>query len=88
MKKSKFILCIYFIILILFLSIIITYIKNGIDMHKLNDMYNDITILKDRVDLYYARYGKIPVLDSKYENVPSSISEINVNDNEVYYVII
>ncbi len=90
-KEEKGITLITLVIAIVIMLVIASMlIYNGgtsLRTSVLNDMYNDITILKDRVDLYYARYGKIPVLDSKYENVPSSISEINVNDNGVYYVI-
>ncbi len=85
MKKSKFILCIYFIILILFLSIIITYIKNGIDMHKLNDMYNDIEILEDKINLYYLDNGNLPVINNKI--IDFKEYSTNPNDSDIFYEI-
>lgn len=51
----------------------------------LNDMYNDITILRDKVSLYYSSYGKLPIL-AEYSGV-QNISNINQNDNNKYYVI-
>ena len=85
MKKSKFILCIYLIILILFLSIIITYIKNGIDMHKLNDMYNDIEILEDKINLYYLDNGNLPVINNKI--IDFKEYSTNPNDSDIFYEI-
>lgn len=49
-------------------------------------MYNDIKILKDKIEIYYAKYGTMPIIKTRYTNV-SNIKGININDNDEYYVI-
>ena len=67
-------------------SIIIYNTIAGANTRALNNMYNDITILKDRIDVYYSKYGTIPVLEGEYTNI-ENIQNINSNDNDKYYVI-
>ncbi len=67
-------------------SIIIYNTIAGANTRALNNMYNDITILKDRIDVYYSKYGTIPVLEGEYTNT-KNIQNINSNDNDKYYVI-
>lgn len=62
----------------------------GITTRNLNNMYNDIRILKDKVDIYYSKYGTIPVLEDAYTSMNTLTTEItsmNPNDNSKYYVI-
>ncbi len=67
-------------------SIIIYNTIAGANTRALNNMYNDITILKDKVDVYYSKYGAIPVIEGEYTNT-KNIQNINSNDNDKYYVI-
>lgn len=75
------------IIIMLIISSVILYNANtGMSTRALNDMYKDITIIKDRVDIYYAQYGTLPIVKTLYTNV-ENIKNININDNENYYVV-
>ena len=58
-------------------SIIIYNTIAGANTRALNNMYNDITILKDRIDVYYSKYGTIPVLEGEYTNI-ENIQNINL----------
>ncbi len=53
---------------------------------ELNDMYEDIYILDDKITTYYSKNGKLPILENETVEVPSDM-EKNPNDNENYYVI-
>lgn len=75
------------VIMLIISSIILYNAKTGISTRNLNNMYNDIRILKDKVDIYYSTYGKIPTIGQGYSNVPNEILTINPNDNNNYYVI-
>lgn len=79
-------LSIAIIIMLIITSTLIYNITTGTKVRTLNNMYQDITKLKDKVDLYYSSYNTIPILETKYENV-THIQSINPNDNDVYYVI-
>ncbi len=75
------------IIIMLIISSVILYNANtAISTRALNDMYKDITIIKDKVDIYYAQYGTLPIIKTLYTNV-ENIKNININDNEQYYVV-
>ncbi|MCI8353009.1 MAG: hypothetical protein HFJ58_05405 [Clostridia bacterium] len=75
------------IIIMLIISSVILYNANtAMNTRALNDMYKDITIIKDRVDIYYAQYGTLPIIKTLYTNV-ENIKNININDNENYYVV-
>ena len=80
MKKVIFEMTILIVILI-FLGLIIS-IKNGIELSKVNSMYEDIDILEDKIALYYLVYGYIPIKDKvNFENW------VNPNDSDEYYEI-
>lgn len=75
------------IVMMLIISSVILYNANtGINTRALNDMYKDITIIKDKVDIYYAKYGTLPIIKTPYTNI-ENIKNININDNENYYVV-
>ncbi len=57
-----------------------------IQTKKLNNMYNDIKILKDKIEIYYAQYGALPIIKKTYTNI-ENIKDININDGQDYYVI-
>ncbi len=74
------------VIMIIISSTLIYNSKTGISTRALNNMYNDIKMLKDRVEIYYAQYGTIPIIRNQYTKT-STIKDINVNDSDIYYVI-
>ncbi len=53
------------VIMIIISSMLIYNARSGITTRALNNMYNDIKILKDRVDIYYAKYGILPTLETR-----------------------
>ena len=79
-------LVIAIVIMMIITSTLIYNISTGSDIRALNNMYSDITKLKDKIDLYYATHHILPIIETNYENI-NSIKEINPNDNDRYYVI-
>lgn len=74
------------VIMLIISSILIYNAQTGVKTRALNNMYNDVKILKDRIDIYYSKYGALPILSTKYTNI-NNIKGINVNDNDNYFVI-
>ena len=58
--------------------------KGNLQIIKLNNMYKDISILENKIALYYLDYGNLPIKQDKKVNFKNSI---NPNDNEIYYEI-
>lgn len=89
-KSDKAITMITLIIAILIMLVIsstlIYNMKMGIESRTLNNLYSDIQVLKDKTDLYYSKYGTLPILKTSYTNV-KDIKSINENDGEQYYII-
>lgn len=79
-------LVIAIVIIMIITSTLIYNISTGSDIRALNNMYNDITKLKDKIDLYYATHHTLPIIETDYENI-NNIKEINPNDNDKYHVI-
>lgn len=79
-------LVIAIVIMMIITSTLIYNISTGSDIRALNNMYNDITKLKDKIDLYYATHHTLPIIQANYENI-NNIKEINPNDNDKYHVI-
>lgn len=79
-------LSIAIIIMMIITSTLIYNITTGSKVKALNNMYYDITKIKDKIDIYYMNYHTIPIVDTPYENT-SHIQSINPNDNEVYFVV-
>lgn len=80
------ILSVAVVIMLIISTILIYNATRGIDNTYLTNMYNDISVLKDKVSVYYVRHGKLPVLNFTYPNV-EKLKGINVNDNDNYYII-
>lgn len=80
------ILILAIVIMMIISSVILYNAQTGLDTRALNNMFNDITILKNKVDIYYAQYRALPIIKTLYTNV-EKIKNINVNDNENYYVV-
>lgn len=74
------------IIMLVISSTLIYNVSNGEKIRALNNMYSDIQLLKDKIDLYYSSNGTLPILQTLYTNT-ENIKEINSNDNDKYYVI-
>ena len=53
---------------------------------ELNNMYEDIYFLDDKITTYYSKNGKLPILENEIVDVPADM-EKNPNDNENYYII-
>lgn len=79
-------LSIAIIIMLIITSVLIFNSNTGTSTKKLNNMYQDIYLLKDKIALYYIKYIKLPTIDTAYTNI-EDIQSINVNDNQNYYVI-
>lgn len=73
-------------IILIIATTLIYNISTGNKIKQLNNMYQDIEKLKDKIDLYYSRYHRIPKLEGRYDNV-DNIKHINPNDSDTYYVI-
>ena len=84
MNKNKISIIIGVIIFFILIFEIIFYIKNGIQINKLNNMYKDIEVLEDKISLYYLNNTELPIYDDVIINFEYSI---NPNDNNVYYEI-
>lgn len=69
------------ILIIIFVGLIIS-INSGINLSRLNSMYEDIDVLDDKIAIYYLNHGYIPVKD-----VVEFSNSTNPNDNDVYYEI-
>ena len=79
---KKIIFGIIFLITILILVVLIISINNGIELSKINSMFEDIDVLDDKIALYYLNYGYIPIKERVEFN-----NSINPNDSENFYEI-
>ena len=74
-------------IMLIIVSTITFSVIDNLKIQKLDNLYNDIRILKEKVDMYYLKYGKIPV-GEEYTNISSLPEDIlNPNDGDKYYKI-
>lgn len=91
MKNSKGMSLIVLIITIIILIILagtITFSVNNVNKtQELDNLYSDLQLLKNKVEAYYIKYGKLPVTTeyTQVSNIP--VSERNPNDSGKYYVI-
>ena len=74
-------------VMLIILSTITFSALNRLSTQKLDNMYNDIRMLKEKVEIYYLKYGKLPILEeyTAISSIPSSV--LNINDNDKYYII-
>lgn len=85
MRKNKIVFMICTIILLTIIFELIVYMRNGIQISELNNMYKDIKVLEDKVLLYYLDNGELPTRgEAIYDFYGKSI---NPNDGEIYYEI-
>lgn len=94
-KKEKGVTMVALVITVLILLILTNMLiynaQDNIYIKKLTDLYNDISILREKVSAYYNEYGKIPV-EIKYEKKyidTSGLSSVlsTQNDTGDFYVI-
>ena len=84
-------LVIAIIMMTIMTSMLVYNTMDGIDIKKYNSMCNDIELLNNKILSYYSKYGDIPA-EIEYctkEQLQTMIgaSNINVNDDDIYYVI-
>ncbi len=80
-------LTIAIIVLAVVTGMLVYYSTDAMDIKKLNNMYNDIDLLKDKILMYDYKNGRIPIL-LEYPEVTSILGSQKSNlDNEKYYVI-
>ena len=75
------------IILIILTSVLVFNTQDSIYIKRLNNLYNDIELLREKVSSYYNEYGEIPAT-IKYTNI-SSLKNILSAKNDIgdFYVI-
>lgn len=83
MEKNKILIIFLSIIFFIIICIFMIYLKEGIQLSKLNNMYKDIDLLQEYIDLYYLNNGELPIKNDiiNFEN------SINLNDNDKYYEV-
>ena len=75
------------IILAIITSMLVYYSSDSIDIKKLNNMYNDIELIGQKVSMYYYEKERLPKL-IEYGGISEILGEQKSNlDNERYYVI-
>ena len=92
MKNNRGVTLITMVITIIVMLILTTTIlfsvTNRMSSQMVDNLYSDLTILRDKVNLYYLKYGKLP-LGEEYitiSQIPTNI--LNPNDEgSKYYVI-
>ena len=73
------------IMLILLTTLVYRSTKNT-QLQKLDNLYNDIRLLNEKVSLYYYKHGALPVKEIYAGDLPPT-EILNPNDNDVYYII-
>ena len=73
------------IMLILLTTLVYRSTKNT-QLQKLDNLYNDIQLLNEKVALYYYKHGALPVAGTYTGDLPPT-ETLNPNDNGVYYII-
>lgn len=79
--KKVILVIIAIISIVIFCGIVIA-INDGINLAKVNAMYEDVEALEDKIALYYLDYGYLPTKE-KIDFTGS----INPNDSENFYEI-
>lgn len=90
MKKENGVTLIILVITIMVMSIIagtvINQAMSNMQTQALSDLYSDLNTLQDKVNLYYIKYGAIPI-KQEFTGSEDFKSFRNPNDNNNYYVI-
>lgn len=84
---TMIVLSIAIIILAILTSMVAYYSTDAIEIKKLNNMYNDIEQLEEKVSIYFYENEKIPIL-VEYPEVAEILAEQRKNlDGDKYYVL-
>lgn len=90
MKSKKGITLIILVITIILMGIVagtvVTQSMDGLKKREISNLYNDIRNIQDKVQLYYTKYGAIPIKE-EFKGTDSFKAEKNPNDNDKYYII-
>lgn len=75
------------IVMLIILATILFNARNTTSSQKIDNMYNDLNIVKDKVNIYYWKYGSLPIKEeyTQISQIPSNV--LNPNDSGKYYVI-
>ena len=70
----------------------ITYTSlDTIKLRRLDDMYNDIRVLNQKVANYHIENNELPVLEGKIEQLPEDLMDLinnkHLSNNDDYYII-
>ena len=84
MKKNKKLLIGIFAFVVIVIGGILLY--KGINKYRLENFYNDLNLLEEKVDYYYEEYGGVPVKE-EYTGVENFKAQKNENDSDTYYII-
>ena len=85
MRRNKIVFTLVIIVVGLIFYEIVSYINIGIETGELNNMYKDISILEDKIALYYLDYENLPIIQDK--KIEFKDKSTNPNDNDNYYEI-
>lgn len=76
-------LSIAIVILVIITTMLVYNSKDGVKVSNLNNLYNDIETLNNKISAYYVKHGDIPKL-AKYENLSFlSLAETQDNENKI-----
>lgn len=74
------------IIMMIITSLLVYNAKDTTQINKINKMYDDIANLRDKISVYYAKYGEIPVYKEK--EITFNNDDIKgANDIGAFYII-
>ena len=75
------------IIIVILTNVLVYKAKDEVSIKSLTNLYNDISMLREKVSSYYNEYGKIPA-EIKYTNIGGLSNVISMqNDTGDFYVI-
>ena len=91
LKKDKGVTMVALVITVLMILILTNMLiynaQDDIYIKRLTNLYNDISVLREKVSTYYDEYGKIPA-EIKYTNTNGLSSVLSTNDDrEKFYII-
>ena len=89
-KKGATVLSIVFavVIMLIITSTIVFSATKNLAAQTLDNMYNDIRLLKGKIDTYYMKYSALPLKEkcTTYSGIPNSVLNPNDASNEYYFI--
>lgn len=80
-------LTITFLIMAVIVSVLVYSAKDSITISKYKNLENDIALLRDKVEMYYLKNDKLPILEGVTYKSRYFAKDKQPNDNDVYYII-